>query len=299
MENGTSQSTMLPDPKADLHWSDFAGAIQDIFAKNAAAHPGRLCVVETASASASTPQRDFTYKQIHEASNQLAHHLLRHGIQSGEVVMIYAYRGVDLVVSIMGALKAGAAFSVVDPAYPADRQIIYLDVARARALIVIEKASREEGRLSEKVTNWIAENLELRTTVPGLELLDNGSLVGGSLPDTGADVLQQQQSMRREHPGVLVGPDTQPTLSCTSGSEGVPKGCKGRHYSLTYYQAWMAERFGLSHQDRFTMLSGIAHDPIQRGEFEIWFLGFRAFTLCYRVLSWNLSFRSISSRFTL
>lgn len=143
--------------------------------------------------------------------------------------MIYAYRGVDLVVAIMGTLKAGAAFSVVDPAYPADRQIIYLDVARPRALIVIAKASREEGGLSEKVTSWIASNLDLRTTVPALELLDGGSLCGGD--DSIGDVLLAQEALKGEYPNVLVGPDTQPTLSFTSGSEGVPKGCRGRHYS--------------------------------------------------------------------
>ena len=58
-----------------------------------------------------------------------------------------------------------------------------------------------------------------------------------------------------------------------TGSEGIPKGCKGRHYSLTYYQSWMAERFNLSENDRFTMLSGIAHDPIQRDIFTPLFLG--------------------------
>ena len=58
-----------------------------------------------------------------------------------------------------------------------------------------------------------------------------------------------------------------------TGSEGVPKGCKGRHYSLTYYQSWMAERFNLSENDRFTMLSGIAHDPVQRDIFTPLFLG--------------------------
>ena len=58
-----------------------------------------------------------------------------------------------------------------------------------------------------------------------------------------------------------------------TGSEGIPKGCKGRHYSLTYYQSWMAERFNLSEKDRFTMLSGIAHDPIQRDIFTPLFLG--------------------------
>ena len=221
----TLPDTLLPDPTGDLHWSDFAGAIQDIFDENATKHPDRLCVIETASQT--TPQRQFTYQQINHGSNQLAHHLIAAGIQRGEVVQIYAYRGVDLVVAIMGTLKAGAAFSVVDPAYPVDRQIVYLDVARPRALIVIDKASREEGGLSQKVTDSIEENLDLRTTVPGLELLNDGSLRGGHLPASNAiDVLYPQISMREKHPGVLVGPDTQPTLSFTSGSEGVPKGCR-------------------------------------------------------------------------
>lgn len=171
--------------------------------------------------------------------------------------MIYAYRGVDLVVSILGVLKAGAAFSVVDPAYPPARQQIYLDVARPRALIIINKASRENGDLSVDVRTWITQNLDLRTEIFGFELLDNGKLQGGS--KNGVDILQEQQSLKSKHPGVVVGPDTQPTLSFTSGSEGIPKGCKGRHFSLTYYTAWMAERFGLSENDRFTMLSGIAH----------------------------------------
>jgi L-aminoadipate-semialdehyde dehydrogenase len=51
----------LPDPTAaDIHWSAFRGAIQDIFAANAEAHPDRLCVIETASGS--SPRRQFTYR---------------------------------------------------------------------------------------------------------------------------------------------------------------------------------------------------------------------------------------------
>ncbi len=98
-------STMeLPDPTADLHWSDYRGAIHDIFSGNAARHPDRLCVVETQSSR--TPRREFTYSQINIASNQVAHHLLHNGIERGDVVMIYAHRGVDLVVSVFGVLKA-------------------------------------------------------------------------------------------------------------------------------------------------------------------------------------------------
>lgn len=115
MENGERSENVLPDPTADLHWSDFQGAIQDRFADNASKFPNRLCVVETASRT--TPQREFTYRQIDEASNVIAHYFLQHGIEKGEVVMIYAYRGVDLCIAIMAVLKAGATFSVLDPAY--------------------------------------------------------------------------------------------------------------------------------------------------------------------------------------
>ena len=122
---------------------------------------------------------------------------------------------------------------------------------------MIDKASREEGGLSPKVRTWIKENLDLRTEVPGLELLDDGSLRGGSLEHDEVDVLEKQQSLKGEHPGVVVGPDSQPTLSFTSGREGIPKGCRGRHWSLTYYLSWRASEFNLSSDDKFTMLSGI------------------------------------------
>lgn len=262
-------ATALPDPTSDLHWSDFRGAIHDIFAANAEAHPDRLCVVETASET--SLRREFTYRQINEASNILAHHLVANGMQRGEVVMVYAYRGVDLVVAVMGVLKAGATFSVIDPAYPPDRQIIYLEVAQPRALVVIEKATKEAGTLADKVRSYIEEHLRLRTEVPGLLIQDNGTLLGGSTD--GQDVLAPQVGLSAKSPGIIVGPDSTPTLSFTSGSEGRPKGVRGRHFSLAYYFPWMSERFNLSSKDRFTMLSGIAHDPIQRDIFTPLFLG--------------------------
>ncbi|KAF2792409.1 large subunit of L-aminoadipate-semialdehyde dehydrogenase [Melanomma pulvis-pyrius CBS 109.77] len=259
----------IPDPTADLHWSDFKGPIHDIFAANARAHPDRACVVETATSS--SPERAFTYKHIFEATSVLSHHFVQNGIQRGDVVMIFAHRGVDLVVAIMAVLAAGATFSVLDPLYPPDRQCIYLEVSQPRALVVIDKATREAGPISDQVRNYISENLHLRTEVPGLQLRDDGTLVGGLKGDK--DCLEEQQKLKADLPGVLVGPDSTPTLSFTSGSEGKPKGVKGRHFSLTHYFPWMAETFGLSEKDKFTMLSGIAHDPIQRDIFTPLFLG--------------------------
>ncbi|CAK7564566.1 MAG: putative NRPS-like protein biosynthetic cluster [Sporothrix epigloea] len=259
-----------PDPTVDLHWGEFRGAIHDIFAANAKRHPDRECVVETKSSQ--SPTRSFSYRQINEGANRLAHHLLSHGCEIGDVAMIYAYRGVDLVVAYMGALKAGATVSVIDPAYPPERQKVLLDIAQPRFLVCIDKAIRESGPVSATVMEFVA-TLNLKSSIPALQLCDDGSLLGGLLATTGKDALDPETYSSADPEGVVVGPEAAPTLSYTSGSEGRPKGVLGRHFSLTHYFPWMAEQFGLSDQDRFTMLSGIAHDPIQRDIFTPLFLG--------------------------
>ncbi|OAA38789.1 aminoadipate reductase enzyme [Cordyceps fumosorosea ARSEF 2679] len=260
---------LVPDPTCDLHWGEFRGAIHDIFADNAKRVPDRQCVIETRSSR--SPERTFTYRQINQASNQIAHHLIAHGCNVGDVVVIYAYRGVDLVVAYMGALKAGATVSVLDPQYPAERQKVLLGVSRPNFLIYIQRAIEEFGQLPDIVSEFIATSLHVKATIPSLHLSDSGHITGGSFE--GEDCLAAQAPLKEHHPGVIVGPDSIPTLSYTSGTEGIPKGVQGRHYSLTYYTPWMAERFGLSENDRFTMLSGIAHDPIQRDIFTPLFLG--------------------------
>ena len=92
----------LPDPTADLDWSGYVGSIQEHFRDAATRHPDRTYIVETRSSG--NPERVFSYRQIYEASNVLAHYLHNAGITNGDVVMIWAHRSVDLVVSIMGTL---------------------------------------------------------------------------------------------------------------------------------------------------------------------------------------------------
>jgi L-aminoadipate-semialdehyde dehydrogenase len=115
-----SQLEVLPDPTADLDWCGYVGAIPDILSKNAKANPDKVCVVQSELAEGQTPmdgpsraQRVFTYREIDEASNVIAHALIKNGLERGEVVMVYAARSVEMVVCVMGILKAGGVFSVV------------------------------------------------------------------------------------------------------------------------------------------------------------------------------------------
>ncbi|KAL4068584.1 hypothetical protein V8B97DRAFT_1973578 [Scleroderma yunnanense] len=264
------QRERLPNPTADLHWCDWKGAITGIFSQNAQRWPERRCVIQSVpAASFDVPQdtRVYSYGDIRRASNVLAHYLLQGGVQREEVVMIYAYRSVELVVAVMAVLKIGATFSVIDPAYPASRQVIYLQVAQPRGLVVLAGA----GKIGPTVRNFLSSDLQIRVEVPALEFSGTGDILGG-LGSEG-DVLKSCHHLSETDPDILIGPDSVGTLSFTSGSTGIPKGVKGRHYSLTHFFPWMGEKFSLSDQSKFTMLSGIAHDPIQRDIFTPLFFG--------------------------
>ncbi|KAF8970209.1 alpha-aminoadipate reductase Lys1p [Flammula alnicola] len=266
-----SQKAKLPDPTADLDWCGWKGAITDVFSRHARQNPERPCVIQSLPAeSLDAPQEKivYSYGAILRASNVLAHHLIKNGIQREEVVMVYAHRSVDLVVAVMAVLKAGATFSVIDPAYPASRQIIYLRVAQPRGLVVLKGA----GTIGSSVREFLSEELKIKVEVPAVEVFPDGHILGG-LDSTGEDVLKAHMQLGDTDPNVALGPDSVGTLSFTSGSTGIPKGVRGRHFSLTHFFPWMGQRFGLNETSRFTMLSGIAHDPIQRDMFTPLFLG--------------------------
>ena len=94
----------------------------------------------------------------------------------------------------------------------------------------------------------MSEHLSIKVEVPALELLDSGLLLGSS--GTTPDVLLAAQAHASTPTGIALGPDSIGTLSFTSGSTGIPKGVRGRHFSLTHFFPWMAERFGLDETDR-------------------------------------------------
>ena len=147
---------------------------------------------------------------------------------------------------------------LLDPAYPPSRQQIYLQVAQPRGLVVLAGA----GRIGPSVRGFLSNILKIRVEVPALEFSPTGEILGGVVD--GTDVLKSRYQLSEVDPNVILGPDSIGTLSFTSGSTGIPKGVKGRHYSLTHFFPWMGERFTLGEFSKFTMLSGIAHDPIQR-----------------------------------
>jgi non-ribosomal peptide synthetase component F len=91
----------------------------------------------------------WTYRELHGASNRLAGLLSRKNIHPGDVVAIYAHRDPTLAVAILAALKAGAVFVILDPAYPAPRLIDYVRIARPKGWLRMAGAGALPRQLAE------------------------------------------------------------------------------------------------------------------------------------------------------
>jgi amino acid adenylation domain-containing protein len=231
---------VLPDPAAELN-ADWLGAVHELFHRHAEKNPHQIAVSDV--------HVEWNYRELDQMSDALADSLCGKGIRPGDVVAIYAHRSAPLVVSLLGVLKAGAAFLILDPAYPSSRLIDYLTIAKPKGLLQLEAAVPVPEQLERFLQQSSCECRMMigHSESPNFEASLKEAFFKGVPP--------------------AVGPDDLAYISFTSGSSGKPKGVKGRHGSLTHFIPWMSEEFTLNAADRFSLLSALSHDPLHRDVF--------------------------------
>ena len=91
-------------------------------------------------------ERSWTYRELEEASNRLAHLLVAHGAGPGERVALLVERSAEAVVAMLAVLKTGAAYVPIDPAHP-DARVGFMiaDAAPIAALTTTGLAARLAG----------------------------------------------------------------------------------------------------------------------------------------------------------
>ncbi|HYT50233.1 MAG TPA: condensation domain-containing protein, partial [Pyrinomonadaceae bacterium] len=178
-------------------------SITTLFSEQAKRRPNESAVVDA--------NENWTYHELDLRSNQLANYLLDAGIKRADVVAVYGHRSAPLVVAILGILKAGAAFTILDPAYPAARLIDCLRIAQPRGWIQIEASGLLSGGLDEFVGTLdccCRMTLKARSNSDKYDPLMLASI---------------------ENPNIEIDTDDLAYIAFTSGSTGLPKGVMGRH----------------------------------------------------------------------
>ncbi|GLY37768.1 non-ribosomal peptide synthetase [Amycolatopsis sp. NBRC 101858] len=77
----------------------------------------------------------LTYGELNARANRVAHHLIEDGVQRGEVVGVLIDRGFDFAAAVLGVLKSGAAYTLLDPSYPAERLAAVTEQAGVRRVL--------------------------------------------------------------------------------------------------------------------------------------------------------------------
>ncbi|HKV36668.1 MAG TPA: amino acid adenylation domain-containing protein, partial [Pyrinomonadaceae bacterium] len=216
----------------DTAIAETASSVLDLFARQVERTPE--------AAAVQFGDQYLSYRDLDARANQLANHLRRLGVGVDTRVGIFLEPSLKMVTAVLGAIKAGAAYVPLDPAYPAERLSVMLSNARCVALLTSER------------------------------------LVAG-LPQTDATILHldkdwpQVASESRTAPDVQIDPENLVNVIYTSGSTGVPKGVAMTHRALSNLVRWHTKEF--SEPARTLQFASLSFDVSFQDIFTTWCSG--------------------------
>ncbi|GAA1928178.1 amino acid adenylation domain-containing protein [Streptantibioticus ferralitis] len=226
-----------------------------VFESHAARHPERLALT--------CGEERLTYGQLNARANQVAHYLASIGVARGSVVGVCIDRSSELVATILGVLKAGAAYVPLDPSYPHER--LRLMISQLPRMNVVAVG---------------ADTLPLVAGAPG-KVVDMGdpALGLGAFPATA--------------PSVEIDSSDLCYVVFTSGSTGTPKATAVRHEGWYNLLNWLTLEYSLDHESGNLLVSSFGFDISQRSLMTPLFTGAPLHLLPSRSFDVSLAYRLI------
>lgn len=171
----------------------------------------------------------LSYYNLNEKSNQIAHYLRHINANNKLFIAVCMKPSFDLLISILGILKAGCAYIPLDPDNPPARLQFILDDTQAK--IILTHSS--EKSLFEK------NNVRLIC-------LDTHPLETDNYPLHNPAIINQANDLAY--------------IIYTSGSTGTPKGVLITHQNVMYFTHWFSKALSVTREDIFDFSSSVSFD---------------------------------------
>lgn len=195
--------------------------IHQLFAEQVEKTPDQIAVV--------FEDQQLTYAQLNHKANQLAHYLQKLGVKPEVVVGLCLERSLEMIVGLLGIIKAGGAYLPLDPSLPTSGIAWRSQDAQVPILLT-------QQQLVERFSECTAKIISL---------------------DSDWELINQEPS---ENLKSQVRPDNSVYVIYTSGSTGVPKGVVVEHQQLLNYLYNIQEILNLPVDASFATVSTLAAD---------------------------------------
>lgn len=138
--------------------------IQELFEEQVARTPKDTAIV--------FKNQTLTYKQLDEKSNQLARLLRNKGVGADNIVGIMTERSPEMLIGIIGVLKAGGAYLPIDPGYPVDRIQYMLEDSKTNILLT-QQSLLDKIVFKGEIIDLFSSNAYAEMSITNLEILNN------------------------------------------------------------------------------------------------------------------------------
>ncbi len=176
-------------------------------------------------------EQRLTYGELNRRANRVAWHLKARGIGPGMLAGLCVERSLEMVIGLLGILKAGAAYVPLDPSYPRERLEFILQDARV-AVILAERST---------AAALFENSIQPREIIYLDEDWDGGGQDEGN-------------------PNAAVKPEDLAYVLYTSGSTGKPKGVQISHRALVNFLWSMGREPGLKPSDILLAVTTLSFD---------------------------------------
>lgn len=221
---------------------DRAGLIHRLFERSADRNGQAIAVIQGATS--------FTYAQLEDRANRLASLLAQEGVGPRVPVLIMMDRTPDMIVAVMGVLKAGGYYVPVEPELPTER---------VRAIAVrlgIEHLVTNASALALRAGLW-ADGLRMSSAIC-IDAERPISAIDHAARWLGPRALAACPATRAPAPTTCA--EETAYVIFTSGSTGEPKGVEVRHRSVINLIEWVNGRYHVNAGDRLLFVTSLSFD---------------------------------------